>query len=240
MADPVRRKKKKRTPASPLRGEIVNLPNALTMGRVAVIPFVIWLLAQSDELAHGEWEARRAAFFATVLFAGASITDFLDGWLARTLNLHSAFGRFLDPLADKLLVLACLVQLVALNRVPVWLTVLLLSREVAITGLRAIAAEEGFEVLSDRWGKWKTALQMVGLVGLLLHFPIHSDFVLFGGVVDYNRTGLVLLGLSMVFSVVSALGYFAAFIRTAMGRYRQRVTALAKGEEPVSPDAAAT
>ena len=238
MTDTVRRRKKRRAPSSPLRGEIVNLPNTLTMGRVAVIPFVIWLVAQSDELAHGEWEARRAAFYATVLFAGASITDFLDGWLARNLNLHSAFGRFLDPLADKLLVLACLVQLVALDRVPVWLTVLLLSREVAITGLRAIAAEEGFELPSDRWGKWKTALQMVGLIGLLLHFPIHSDFGLFGGTVDYNRIGLVLLGLSMVFSVVSAVGYFAAFIRTALLRYRDRLAAEIKGDDPAAPDAA--
>lgn len=223
-----KRKKKPRRPRSALRQEILNLPNILTMGRVAVIPLVMYFMAHSNDLAFGAWEARRAAFWATALFALASITDFLDGWLARNLDMQSTFGRFLDPLADKLLVLACLVQLVSLDRAPTWLVVLLLSREVAITGLRAIAAEEGFGLPSDRWGKWKTAMQMLGLVGLLLHFPLASDFVLFGGVVDYHRVGLTLLLISMVFSLISAYSYMAAFLRTTFMEHVKRA-------QPVPP-----
>lgn len=217
-----RRKKKPQGPRSAFRQEVLNLPNSLTMGRVVLIPFVMIAMAQSDDLVVGGWQARNAAFWATLMFAVASVTDFLDGWLARNLNLQSMFGRFLDPLADKLLVMACLIELVALDRAPTWLVVLLLSREVGITGLRAIAAEEGFELPSDRWGKWKTAVQMTGLIGLLLHFPIESEFILFRGVVDYHRVGLVLLAISMIFSVVSALSYLLTFLRTAFQLHGRR------------------
>jgi len=219
---PRRKKRRLRRPRSALRKEILNLPNSLTMGRVAVIPWVIWGMAHSNDLTYTAWHARWAAFVATALFAAASITDFLDGWLARNLDLQSMFGRFLDPLADKLLVMACLIELVALDRAPTWLVVLLLSREVGITGLRAIAAEEGFELPSDRWGKWKTAMQMAGLVGLLLHFPIYTDFGFFSGVVDYHRVGLTLLLLSMVFSMISAVGYMVSFLRTSFGVQRRK------------------
>lgn len=214
-----RKKKRKAQPRSALRNELFNLPNSLTMGRVFVIPVVMWFMERSNAAEVGEAAARWACFWATSLFALASITDFLDGWLARNLNLQSAFGRFLDPLADKLLVLACLVELVHLARVPTWLAILLLSREVAITGLRAIAADEGFELPSDRWGKWKTAMQMVGLIGLLIHHPIHTDFGLFAGVVQYHHVGLMLLMVSMLFSVGSALGYLLNFLRQTFARH---------------------
>lgn len=214
-----KKRKKPRPKKSAFREEIFNLPNILTMGRVAMIPLVMWQMDASDiTVAGGEWQARVAAFVATVVFALASITDFLDGWLARNLNMQSAFGKFLDPLADKLLVLACLVELVHLHRTPAWLAVLLLSREVAITGLRAIAADEGFGVPSDRMGKWKTAMQMVGLIGLLLHFQIETNFVLLGGMVDFHRVGTTLLVLSMVFSVGSAAGYLGNFFGQAVKR----------------------
>lgn len=224
MADvgKMQRKKKRRGPRSALRQEILNLPNMLTMGRVAAIPLVIWCMAQSDDLLSGPALARRMAFWATALFSAASVTDFLDGWLARNLDLQSSFGRFLDPLADKLLVMACLIELVALDRTPDWLVVLLLSREVAITGLRALAAEEGFVLPSDRFGKWKTALQMCGLIGLLVHFPAYTDFVFFGGVVDYHRVGIVLLLVSMVFSLISAVSYMASFIRTTFQQHASK------------------
>ena len=221
-----RKKKRGRGPRSALRDEILNLPNMLTIGRVLVIPLVVWCMAQSDDLLSGPALARRMAFWATSLFAAASITDFLDGWLARNLDMQSSFGRFLDPLADKLLVMACLIELVALDRTPDWLVVLLLSRDVAITGLRALAAEEGFVLPSDRFGKWKTALQMCGLIGLLVHFPAHTDFVLFAGVVDYHRVGMVLLLISMVFSLISAVSYMAAFIRTTFQAHAQKVRAV--------------
>ncbi len=209
---------------SALRGEILNLPNMLTMGRIAAIPLLMWIMDQSNELTEGPWSARYAAFWATALFTLAGITDFLDGWLARNLNLQSMFGRFLDPLADKLLVMACLIELVNLDRTPAWLVALLLSREIGITGLRAIATEEGIDLPSDRYGKWKTAMQMSGLIGLLLHFTVETDFFLFTASINYHRIGLALLLGSMVFSLASAGGYLVDFGRAAFGRLRERVS----------------
>ncbi len=215
------RQAKKRRPSRPrsaLREELFNLPNTLTMGRIVAIPLVMFFMDRSNDLDVGGYEARLAAFWATLVFFAASVTDFLDGWLARKLNLQSAVGRFLDPLADKLLVMVCLIELVHLDRAPAWLVALLLSREIGITGLRAIATEEGIELASDRFGKWKTAMQLCGLGGLLLHFSIPTDFFIYTTPINYHRVGLALLTGSMVFSVISASGYMVTFLRGAFGK----------------------
>lgn len=207
---------------SPLRQELLNLPNSLTMGRVFAIPGVMWLMHRSNDLLVGEWEARRAAFYAALLFFLAGVTDFLDGWLARKLDLQSVVGKFMDPLADKLLVMVCLVELVHLDRAPAWLVALLLSREIGITGLRAIATEEGIDLASDRFGKWKTAMQMCGLGALLVHFPVDTDFFVHRAVIDYHRVGMALLLGSMVFSLISAAGYMWTFLQGAFGKRREQ------------------
>ncbi len=212
-----RRRRRRKRPRSAFREEILNLPNMLTMGRIVAVPGVMWLMHRSNELVHGAWDARVAAFAAAAVFFGASVTDFLDGWLARRLGLQSVTGRFLDPLADKLLVMACLIELVYLDRVPAWLVALLLSRELGITGLRAIASEEGITVPSDRFGKWKTAMQLTGLGGLLLHFSFDTNFLFVSAQIDYHRVGLALLTGSMVFSLISAFGYMLNFVRGAFG-----------------------
>ena len=212
-----KRRRRNKGPRSAFREEIFNIPNMLTLGRIVAIPAVMWLMDQSNELVQGAWDARFAAFLAAGLFFAASVTDFLDGWLARKLNLQSVTGRFLDPLADKLLVMVCLIELVYLDRVPAWLVALLLSRELGITGLRAIATEEGLSLPSDRFGKWKTAMQLSGLGALLLHFPFQTDFLIHSTMIDYHRVGLALLAGSMVFSLISAFSYMSNFIRAAFG-----------------------
>lgn len=220
MAEVPRQRRRKRRGV--LRQELFNLPNSLTMLRVAVIPVVLWLLHRSDLADSTPWQARQATFWATLLFFAASVTDFLDGWLARRMDLQSMFGKFMDPLADKLLVMAVLIELVALQRAPSWLVALLLSREIGITGLRAIATEEGIEVGTDQTAKWKTALQMCGLAGLMIHFPVQTDLGVIAGVVDYHRVGLALLLVSMVFSLASAGAYLMRFVRGAFGVQRAR------------------
>lgn len=223
MADAPKVRRRRRRGA--IGEELFNIPNMLTMARVFVIPIVIWLLAASDPTIAGEWSARQATFWATLLFFGASVTDFLDGWLARRMGLQSVFGKFMDPLADKLLVMAVLIQLVHLDRAPVWLVALLLSREIGITGLRAIATEEGIPLGSDHLGKWKTALQLTGLAGLMLHFRVDTDLGVLAGEVDYHRVGMALLLASMVFSLASAAGYMLRFLRGAFGlQHAQRAT----------------
>lgn len=192
-----------------LREEITNLPNMLTMARIALIPPVMFFMLL---------ETPTGNFVACVLFALAAITDWLDGWLARRRGLVSVFGKFLDPLADKLIVLATLVIAAELQRIPGWFVVLLLSREITITGLRAIASNEGLMIDVVSAGKYKTALQLIGLVALILHGTFTIDFVFTTQVVDFNAFGVGLLALSMVFSLLSAAMYFYSFLKALAAR----------------------
>lgn len=197
-----------------LRQEITNIPNMLTLGRVAVIPVIIYLL-----LAH---RTPQGSFWAAVLFSLAAITDFLDGWLARNIGLESVLGKFLDPLADKLVVMSVLVCMVDLGRIPVWLVVLLLARELSISGLRSIASQEGLTLHVVQAGKLKTALQLVGLIAMLIGYRYEFDFIVAMYEVDFTGIGLVLVGFSMVFSLMSAFSYFRSFAG-AIGERNQKL-----------------
>lgn len=198
---------------APRRGSLarqaLNLPNLITYLRVLAIPAVMWVMSS---------DSPRNAFIAAMIFAVASASDALDGYLARRYNLSSLIGKFLDPLADKLLVMAVLLMLLELGRAPVWVVAVLLARETIITGLRAIAAGEGLIIAARELGKAKTALQMVGLWALLLHHPYPIGF--FDEPVDFHRLGLVLLYLSVLLSVASALDYFRGFVRAVEGAER--------------------
>ena len=126
-----------------LKQEFFNLPNMLTMFRILVIPVVLVFVY---------YENRVNSFIATCLFAAASITDYFDGWLARRRGQTTVLGKFLDPLADKLIVMSVLVMLVPLGRIPAWVVVLLLARELSITGLRGIAVTEGMVIAASQGG----------------------------------------------------------------------------------------
>lgn len=184
--------------------EFWNLPNMLTLGRIAVIPLFIWLTYEASPL---------YSFWAAALFTLAAVTDVIDGWLARKLNKITVTGKFMDPLADKLIVLAALVMMVRLGRVAAWLVIVLLAREFIVTGLRQIAASEGMVIAAGQEGKWKTSMQLVGLISLCIHYT--HPLWLFGWTVpvNYNVVGTVLLDLSVVLSVWSMLVYFQAFLR---------------------------
>ncbi len=187
-----------------LRKEITNLPNMLTLLRIALIPPVMALMLI---------DTPEGNFWAVLLFAVAAITDWLDGYLARRQGLVSVLGKLLDPMADKLIVLATLVVAVQLGHVPAWFVVLLLSREVAVSGLRAIASNEGLSIDVIRAGKFKTAFQLVGLVALILHHRYVIDFGFVERVIDFNALGIGLLALAMVFSLLSAGLYFHKFLK---------------------------
>lgn len=196
-----------------LREEFLNLPNMLTMLRILLIPPVMILMLSEpdpDTVSAGRGQAN---FFAAVLFGLAAVTDGLDGYLARKRNMVSLLGKLLDPLADKLIVMATLVVAAQLEHIPSWFVVLLLSREIAITGLRSIAGQEGLMVEVVRAGKIKTALQLIGLICLILHYRYVIHFGFAEAEVDFNALGVALLALSMVFSLVSAGIYFVRFLR---------------------------
>jgi CDP-diacylglycerol--glycerol-3-phosphate 3-phosphatidyltransferase len=185
------------------RDELTNLPNILTMMRIALIPPVMLLLLQ---------ETPKANFAAAILTGMAAITDWLDGWLARRRGQVSLVGKLLDPLADKLIVMAILVVCTQLGRIPGWFVVLLLSRELSIAGLRSIASQEGLLIAVADAGKWKTALQLTGLIGITVNSTYSIDFGITEQVVNFNALGFGLLLLSMVFSLFSAGLYFARFM----------------------------
>lgn len=150
----------------------MNIANKLTVSRVIMIPiFLIFLLVPMNI---GLFKAGMANvpvshLIATIIFIIASITDWLDGYLARKLNLVSNFGKFLDPLADKLLVMAALVSLVELTVIPGWMVIVILARELAITGFRLVAVEGGLVIAASNIAKWKTASQMIAIILLLLN-----------------------------------------------------------------------
>ena len=141
--------------------ELTNLPNLVTMGRVVLIPFVLFFIDNFNPL---------RSFIASLLYLVAAAGDFLDGYLARSRGQVSMLGKFLDPLADKLLVTAVLVFMVALRRVPAWVVVVLIGRDLAINGLRSIASAQGLVIAASDGGKIKTALQLVAIMMLLIHF----------------------------------------------------------------------
>lgn len=199
----------KRT-ASTLKQDALNLPNLLTFARILIIPVVLWLLDRG---------APTDCVFAALIYSAAAITDLLDGYLARRMNIVSLLGKFLDPLADKLLVMATLVWLIPMGRISEWTVVLLLAREISITALRSIASSEGMIIASDRTGKQKTAFQMAGILCLMLGYPYHLSLgPLDLGVVDLVLAGRVLVYISLVYSLVSAFQYLAHFARAIEGQ----------------------
>jgi CDP-diacylglycerol--glycerol-3-phosphate 3-phosphatidyltransferase len=190
--------------ARSLRGEAFNLPNAITMGRMAMIPVILWFTY---------YESRRASFIAALLFAFTGATDFLDGWVARRRGLVTVIGKFLDPLADKLVVMAALVMLVHLGRVAAWVVIVVMAREFIVSGLRTIAMSEGIVIAAGQEGKTKTIFQLIGITFLLLHYAYPIDFGFAVVEYDANKVGTVLLYLSVVFSVWSAWVYFSDFLK---------------------------
>jgi CDP-diacylglycerol---glycerol-3-phosphate 3-phosphatidyltransferase len=181
-----------------------NVPNLLTFARIIMIPVVLILLGRGSP---------RDCFWAAAVYSLAALTDMLDGWLARRQNLVSVLGKFLDPLADKLIVTGTLVWLVPMGRIASWAVVLLISREITITALRSIASSEGIIIAAGDGGKTKTALQMIGIVALILGYPYHFSIGIYDfGVVDVVHVGRLLIYLSLVFSLWSAGRYMSLFV----------------------------
>lgn len=204
-----------------IREDALNLPNLLTMLRIVLIPVVLWLITEGTP---------RGNFWAAMVYGVSAITDFIDGWLARRMRLVSVLGKFLDPLADKLLVMGTLVAMTAMGRVPAWAVIVILARELSITSLRVIAMSEGVTIAAGQGGKEKAALQMVAVLMLILHQPFVIDFYLFPPVrADFHEIGLVLLYLSVFFALTSAGEYVKLFVE-AVEQKEKRLAEQEQGE----------
>ena len=182
----------------------MNLPNKLTMLRVIMVPFFVAFLLMTPEY-------KMFKFVAFGLFVIASLTDLLDGYIARKYHLVTNFGKFMDPLADKLLVGAALICLTALGFIPAWMTIVIISREFIISGFRLIAAERGIVIAAGWLGKWKTAVTMVMLAMMLLGvnmvgFPFDPTQTM-GVHGIYMLIVEILLWISVILTIVSLVDY---------------------------------
>jgi CDP-diacylglycerol---glycerol-3-phosphate 3-phosphatidyltransferase len=175
-------------------GAALNLPNALSLLRLSAIPVVLVCLA---------FPGRMGSFLAALFFSIAFITDFLDGYLARKHGTVTALGKFLDPLADKILVCMTLIMLIPLGRAPAWIVVIIVAREIAVTGLRSAAVTEGIVIQANKLGKYKTFFQALATIALCLHYEYLG--------VDLHVVGTALLWFALILTILSGWSYFRAF-----------------------------
>ena len=187
-----------------LKRDVLNIPNLLTLFRIVLIAPICVLIYLGDPV---------SVLIAVALFWIAGVTDWVDGYIARRQNLVSLTGKYLDPLADKLLVMAALLMLLPMGRVPASLAIIIVGRELSVSGLRALAATEGLVISAGEGGKFKTAFQMTGLIGLMLHFTYEISYGLFTVKINFYHLGLGLLIISTIFSISSAVEYFRGFLR---------------------------
>ena len=185
----------------------MNLANKLTLIRIVLVPIFLVFIASKD-IPYG-------STIATVIFILASITDKLDGYIARSRNQITNFGKFMDPLADKLLVTAALISLVELHIVPAWAAVIIIAREFAVSGLRSIAASQGTVIAASWWGKIKTVIQIIAIILLLLKINI-GDFEYLTKLISTNEIWRgffeivppIMLMAAVIITLISGYEYF--------------------------------
>ncbi|MEN6360589.1 MAG: CDP-diacylglycerol--glycerol-3-phosphate 3-phosphatidyltransferase [Smithella sp.] len=178
------------------RREILNLPNTITLARISVVPFLFFLLMSPGPF----WSLVLAA-----LFVLASITDFLDGFIARKYNLITTMGKFLDPLADKLIVNTAMILMIPIGRIDAWIVVMIIMRDLIVDGIRSIASSEGIYIQASVLGKQKTLAQIIAVTALMIHYPF------FG--LDAHFVGTVVLYVALLLTIYSGLDYFVKFYR---------------------------
>lgn len=175
----------------------MNLPNKLTLFRVVlIVPFVVVLLG-----AQAGWfpDSLVADIIALIIFVVASLTDLIDGKIARKYNLVTNFGKFMDPLADKLLVSAAMIALVEMARIPAWIVIVIISREFIISGFRLVASDNGVVIAASYWGKFKTTFQMIMVCLMLVDL---GDYFAWYGIIT-----TVIMWIALVLTVVSLVDY---------------------------------
>jgi CDP-diacylglycerol--glycerol-3-phosphate 3-phosphatidyltransferase len=189
---------------------VVNLPNSITLTRIFSIPVLIWILSSNRfSSTNGEKE-----LFASALFIAASITDGIDGYLARRRGQITTMGMLLDPLADKLLIAAAFITLVQFNPrlVPAWIAVVIIGREFLVSGLRSIAASEGFTIEASDLGKFKMVVQIVSVVAVILEHR-WQEWPIGRYVFSVHWVALLAIWFMVALSLISAGDYFIAFWR---------------------------
>lgn len=179
------------------RRQILSLPNALTIIRVAAIPIILILLFYPERI----YQLITAFFFLLV-----AVTDTVDGYLARRRGIVTTLGKFLDPLADKLLIVTALIALIPARGIPAWMVIVIVGREIAVTGLRGIAVSQDIVIAASALGKYKTVFEVASIFFLIFKEEFLS--------IDFHQVGMVLLWVALVMAVLSGIDYFKKFINS--------------------------
>jgi len=178
-----------------------NPPNILTLFRILTVPVVVLLLYTPD----GRDIPFSRSLAAMILFTVSSLTDLFDGYIARRYQMVTSLGKLLDPLADKLLVCAAIVMLIPSGRVPAWMVVIIVGREIGVTALRGVASTEGLVIAASSLGKAKTVLLSIGVGALILNYPILG--------IDVHLLGMLFLVAGLVLTAWSGMDYFFRFVK---------------------------
>jgi CDP-diacylglycerol---glycerol-3-phosphate 3-phosphatidyltransferase len=182
------------------RQQILSLPNGVTVLRILAIPLILVLLF---------YMGRGYQLLTGLLFLGAAVTDTLDGYLARSRGMETTLGKFLDPLADKLLVVTALIALIPAREIPVWMVIVIVGREIAITGLRGIAVSQDMVISASTLGKYKTVFEVASIFFLILNGSYFS--------INFRPIGLALLWVSLGIAIISGVDYFKKYLKSIIG-----------------------
>lgn len=183
-------------PIAPENQRIINLPNSITLLRLCILPVLFFLLLSPGQL----W-----SLVIAILFIIAALTDLLDGYVARRYQIVTTMGKFLDPIADKLVINTAMILMVPIGRIPAWVVAIIVIRDFFVDGIRTIATSEGIVIQASWLGKQKTLCQVFAVSALMIHYPILGA--------DAHTVGTILLFLALILSVYSGIDYFTKFLK---------------------------
>jgi CDP-diacylglycerol--glycerol-3-phosphate 3-phosphatidyltransferase len=186
-------------PAAEKKESVLNFPNKVTLLRISVIPALFFLLMDPGQT---------GSLIIALLFILASLTDLLDGYLARKYQSVTAMGQFLDPIADKLIVNTAMIVMIPIGRIPAWIVAVIVIRDFIVDGIRAISSSRGIIVQASKLGKQKTLCQIFAVSALMIHYPFLG--------VNAHAVGVVILSVALVMSVYSGVDYFIKFYRSVI------------------------
>ena len=192
-----------RIPLASAEREIINLPNAITLLRIGVIPVLFFLLTSPGEF----W-----SLIIAIIFVCAALTDLLDGYIARRYQIVTTMGKFLDPVADKIIVNTAMILMIPIGRIPAWMVAIIIIRDFVVDGMRSIASSEGVVIDASSLGKQKTLCQIFAITALMIHYPI------FG--IDAHTVGIVILFVALFLTLYSGADYSLKFFHGAIRKKR--------------------
>jgi CDP-diacylglycerol---glycerol-3-phosphate 3-phosphatidyltransferase len=190
-----------RLPISPKKREIFNFPNTISIVRMGVIPILFFLLSSPGPV---------MSLVIALLFIVAALTDLLDGYVARRYGIVTTMGKFLDPIADKLIVNTAMIMMIPIGRIPAWIVAVIVIRDFAVDGIRTIASSEGMIIQASPLGKRKTLCQIFACSALMIHYPFIGA--------NAHVVGMVILYIALVLTIVSGTDYIVKFYRVSTAR----------------------